>query len=136
MIYWGAGIDLTSCKFCQHPRYKMGMNNNTSKVSQRIYKKMVYFHFIPRLQMLCASEATSKPMRWHHEHVAKNDVMQHPSDSPAWNHFNMTHPSFSSEKRNIFLGLSMDGFQPFGQSRKQYSSWPIVLTPYNLSPWM
>ena len=34
------------------------------------------------------------------------------------------------------LGLSTDGFQPFGQSGQQYSSWPIILTPYNLPPWL
>ena len=34
------------------------------------------------------------------------------------------------------LGLCTDGFQPYGQSGQQYSSWPVILTPYNLPPWM
>ena len=34
------------------------------------------------------------------------------------------------------LGLCTDGFQPFGQSGQQYSSWTIIVTPYNLPPWM
>ena len=62
--------------------------------------------------------------------------MCHPSDYEAWKHFNIIHPSFSSENRNARLGLCTDGFQPFGQSRQQYSSWPIIVTPYNLQPWM
>ena len=62
--------------------------------------------------------------------------MCHPSDSEAWKHFNRTHPSFSYECRNVRLGLCTDGFQPFGQSGQQYSSWPVIVTPYNLPPWM
>ena len=34
------------------------------------------------------------------------------------------------------LGLCTDGFNPFGSSGQQYSSWPVILTPYNLPPWM
>ena len=50
--------------------------------------------------------------------------------------FSRVHPSFSSESRNVRLGLCTDGFQPFGQSGQQYSSWPIIVTLYNLPPWM
>lgn len=34
------------------------------------------------------------------------------------------------------LGLCTDGLSPFGMSGKQYSSWPVIITPYNLPPWM
>ena len=34
------------------------------------------------------------------------------------------------------LGLCTECFQPFGQSGQQYSSWPIIVTPYNLPLWM
>ncbi|XP_058009704.1 uncharacterized protein LOC131183255 [Hevea brasiliensis] len=54
----------------------------------------------------------------------------------AWKHFNKTHPSFVVEVRNVRLGLCTDGFQPFGQSGQQYSSWPVIVTPYNLPPWL
>ncbi|XP_039118907.1 uncharacterized protein LOC120255075 [Dioscorea cayenensis subsp. rotundata] len=60
--------------------------------------------------------------------------MHHCSDSPAWKHFNNTHPTFASESRNVRLGLCTDGFQPFGQTGQQYSSWPVIVTPYNLPP--
>ena len=62
--------------------------------------------------------------------------MNHPSDAVAWKHFDDIHPDFASDSRNVRLGLSTDGFQPFGQSGQQYSSWPIILIPYNLPPWM
>ena len=62
--------------------------------------------------------------------------MCHCSDALAWKHFNQTHPSFSAEIQNVRLGLYADGFQPFGQSGQQYSSWPVIVTPYNLPPWL
>nr|XP_017219141.1 PREDICTED: uncharacterized protein LOC108196387 isoform X2 [Daucus carota subsp. sativus] len=66
----------------------------------------------------------------------EDGVMHHCSDSEEWRQFDRAHPLFSSEVRNVRLGLSADGFQPFGSSGKQYSSWPIIVTPYNLPPWM
>lgn len=77
----------------------------------------------PRLQRLYASPATASHMRWH-------------ADSQKWRQFNREHLSFSSETRNVRLRLSADGFQPFSQTGSQYSSWLIIVTPYNLSPWM
>ncbi|XP_050233237.1 uncharacterized protein LOC126681730 [Mercurialis annua] len=62
--------------------------------------------------------------------------MCQPSDSPAWKHFSKLHTEFAEEIRNIRLGLCTDGFQPFGAFGQNYSSWPVILTPYNLPPGM
>ncbi|XP_073151945.1 uncharacterized protein [Henckelia pumila] len=137
MIYWGTDSDLTECKICEHPRYKPSRrreNHNRSK--QTPYKRMYYFPITPRLQRLYASTATASHMRWHHDHHFDGDTMTHPSDSLAWCHFDETHPGFADEIRNVRLGISTDGFQPFGQTGQQYSTWPIIVTPYNLPPWM
>ncbi|GJU50148.1 transposon, En/Spm-like protein [Tanacetum coccineum] len=63
---------------------------------------------------------------WHDEHVQKDGFMSHPSDAEAWKHFDQTYPPFAEETRNVRLGLCTDGFQPFGQSGKQYSCWPVI----------
>ena len=34
------------------------------------------------------------------------------------------------------LGLTVDGFNPFGNMSTTYSTWPVSLIPYNLPPWM
>ena len=34
------------------------------------------------------------------------------------------------------LGLSTDGFAPFAHYGQSYSCWPVIVTPYNLPPWM
>ncbi|KAL0325300.1 UNVERIFIED_CONTAM: hypothetical protein Sradi_5099300 [Sesamum radiatum] len=62
--------------------------------------------------------------------------MEHPSHGDAWKHFDRTHPPFASDARNVRLGLCIDGFSPFGNSSTPYSCWPVIITVYNLPPWM
>ncbi|GJS78137.1 retrotransposon gag domain, retroviral aspartyl protease [Tanacetum coccineum] len=38
--------------------------------------------------------------------------------------------------RNVRLGLAADGFNPFGNLSQSYSMWPVILTTYNLPPWL
>ncbi|XP_073133636.1 uncharacterized protein [Henckelia pumila] len=137
MIYWGTDSDLTECKICEHPRYKPSRRRGSRTPNKQTpYKRMYYFPITPRLLRLYASTATASHMRWHHDHHSDPETMTHPSDSLAWRHFDETHLWFTAEIRNVRLGLSTDGFQPFGQTGQQYSSWPVILTPYNLPPWM
>ncbi|CAM8979635.1 unnamed protein product [Rhodiola kirilowii] len=75
-------------------------------------------------------------MSWHASPRADMHRMVHPSDGESWKHFDRCHPSFASEPRNVRLGLCTDGFNPWGMSTKQYSIWPVMVTPYNLPPWL
>jgi len=43
---------------------------------------------------------------------------------------------FGKEPQNIRLGLASDGFNPFGINSTGWSTWPVIVTPYNLPPWM
>ncbi|GJY10468.1 zinc finger, PHD-type containing protein [Tanacetum coccineum] len=40
------------------------------------------------------------------------------------------------EPRNVRLGLAVDGFNSFGNLSQSYSMWPVILTTYNLPPWL
>ncbi|KAL1371645.1 hypothetical protein AAHE18_01G148200 [Arachis hypogaea] len=112
MLYYKEDdIPRKECKFCHSPRYKIG-----KKGKQVPLKRMHYLPLIPRLRRLYASMNTASHMRWHFDHEK--------------------HPQFSQEPRNVRLGLCADGFTSFGQSGKQYSCWPIIVTPYNLPPSM
>ncbi|KAM3269420.1 hypothetical protein P3S67_030302 [Capsicum chacoense] len=93
---------------------------------------MYYFSLILRLKRFYTSHTTAADMTWHHEHIKEDGVMRHPSDSEAWKNFNESHSFFADEPRNVRLGLCTDGFQPFIQSGRKYSSWPVIVTPYNL----
>ncbi|KAL5573185.1 hypothetical protein UlMin_022782 [Ulmus minor] len=76
-------------------------------------------------------------MWWHSTGKSKdNDVMRHPVDGKAWQEFDKRHPQFAGDVRNVRLGLAADGFNPFGNMSFLYSMWPVVLTTYNLPPWL
>ncbi|KAM3320922.1 hypothetical protein P3S67_008124 [Capsicum chacoense] len=75
---------------------------------------------------------TAKKMRWRKEENIDDGVMLHPSDSIQWKSFDKSHPTFSTDLRNIRLGLASDGFQPNGNMSSNYSIWTVVLATYNL----
>ena len=128
MIYWKADANYLACKFCGKPRFKV-----TSGRAKVPYKRMWYLPLADRLKMLYQSERTASAMRWHKEHSSEGEIV-HPSDAKAWKHFQSIYEEFASESRNVYLGLCTDGFNPFGKHGRQYSLWPVIVTPYNLPP--
>ncbi|GJY13951.1 hypothetical protein Tco_0383260 [Tanacetum coccineum] len=90
-----------------------------------------------RLQRLYKSNHTAKQMTWHAtEKSTENVKMQHPVDGKAWKNFDTRYPSFAAEPKNVRLGLATDGFNPFGNLSQSYNMWRIILTTYNLPPWL
>ncbi|CAM8953703.1 unnamed protein product [Rhodiola kirilowii] len=75
-------------------------------------------------------------MSWHAMPRQDGTRMVHPWDGESWKHFDRVHQQFASKPRNVRLGLCTDGFNPWGMSTKQYSVWPVMVTPYNLPPWL
>jgi len=62
--------------------------------------------------------------------------MRHLADGEAWKDFDSLHPDFSSEIRNVRLGLTSDGFNPFRTMSISHSTWPIMMVVYNFPPWL
>ncbi|XP_049399799.1 uncharacterized protein LOC125863867 [Solanum stenotomum] len=136
MIYWNDTEDQINCKICKAPRYKQFKGesiDNSSKIPAKVFR---YFPLIPRLQRLFMSTKTSTEMRWHAEGRTKDGVMRHPADSIAWRNFDETHVDFAQDPRNVRLGLASDGFSPFKSMSISHSTWPVILIPYNLPPWL
>jgi hypothetical protein len=75
-------------------------------------------------------------MRWHKEKCVDDGVLRHPVNSIAWKTFDEKHRSFALDPHNVRLGLASDGFNLFGTMSIAHSTWPVVLVPYNLPPWM
>lgn len=61
---------------------------------------------------------------------------KHLADGLAWNAFDARYPDFAADPCNVRLGLASDGFNPFRTMSATYSVWPVMLIPYNLSPWL
>ncbi|XP_077232589.1 uncharacterized protein LOC143869927 [Tasmannia lanceolata] len=143
MLYWRETTNLSSCSKCGTSRWKTTENNtvnegtNSCKKDKKIPAKVLrHFPLKGRLQMLFMSSKTSSYMRWHHEGRKDDSVLRHPADSPAWQDFDVQHEGFSLEPRNVRLGLASDGFNPFRSMNITHSTWPVILIPYNLPPWM
>ncbi|KAL3696626.1 hypothetical protein R1sor_010702 [Riccia sorocarpa] len=57
-------------------------------------------------------------------------------DSPAVQHVEQTWPEFRRDPRHLRFGLASDGVSPYGVKSSSHSIWPVVLTNYNVSPWL
>ncbi|KAG8370027.1 hypothetical protein BUALT_Bualt14G0075000 [Buddleja alternifolia] len=132
ILYYKENKDRRECPFCCLPRYKPGKSGSRKQVP---FKVLRFLPLIPRLQRLYASSYTCEHMSWHARNHSEDD-MAHPSHGEAWRHFDRTHLSFASDPRNVRLGLCTDGFSPFGNSSIPYFCWPVIITVYNLPPWM
>ena len=64
------------------------------------------------------------------------DWLKHPADGEAWQDFDRKFPGFSNDVRNVLLGLAADDFNHFRTMGTLYSTWPVVLMPYNFPPSM
>lgn len=80
------------------------------------------------------STEKAEQLMWHSTHQSQDGIMRHPVDSFAWNITNQKWPHFSSDPRNLRLGLATDGFNPFNNLSTTYSCWPVILVIYNLPP--
>ncbi|GKD83249.1 retrotransposon protein, putative, ty3-gypsy subclass [Tanacetum coccineum] len=85
----------------------MSRGTDSNIPGKKVPKKVLcYFSIIPRLKRVYKSSHTAKEMTWHATGKC-------------------TEP-----------GLAADGFNPFGNLNQSYSIWPVILTTYNLPPWL
>ncbi|KAL5579027.1 hypothetical protein UlMin_011469 [Ulmus minor] len=134
-LFWNENSMSETCPVCSESRWKMQKGRRMGKNVP--HKVLRYFPLAPRLKRLFATSKTAKLMRWHQAGKSTNDnVMRHPVDGRAWKDFDRKHPEFADDVRNVRLGLAADGFNPFNNMSISYSMWPVVLTTYNLPPWL
>ena len=131
IIYWNEDAEKIECHVCEEPRYKCG------KKSPR--KVVWYFPLIPRMWRYFTDKKEAKRMRWHadRKHANGTDgVLRHPADGSQWKAVACEYPEFAKEPRNLRLGMSTDGLNPFGNQSSAHSTWPMFVWMYNLSPWL
>ncbi|XP_071714749.1 uncharacterized protein [Rutidosis leptorrhynchoides] len=132
-LFWKENENKDRCPVCNESRWK-DKNTNGRKVAHKVLR---YFPLTPRLKRLYSSRHTAKDMTWHATgKCTENGKMRHPVDGTTWKDFDTRYPDFAREPRNVRLGLSADGFNPFGNTNSSYSMWPVILTTYNLPPWL
>ncbi|XP_013694784.2 uncharacterized protein LOC106398827 [Brassica napus] len=124
---------LEKCPKCKASRWKTNIHTGEKKkgVPQKVLR---YFPIIPRLKRMFRSEKTAKDLRWHFSNKSSDGKLRHPVDSVTWDQMNAKYPTFAAEERNLRLGLSTDGFNPFNMKNSIYSCWPVLVVNYNLPP--
>ncbi|KAL0546536.1 hypothetical protein IC582_016447 [Cucumis melo] len=125
----------TKCPKCGLSRWKIN-KNSTKENSGVAAKQMWYFPIVPRFIRMFKNFENAKNLRWHAMDRKIDDIMRHPADTPSWRLIDHMWPTFGSEPRNLRLGLSTDGINPFGDLSSNYSCWPVITTIYNLPPWL
>jgi len=99
---------------------------------------MWYLSPIDRLRHLFSNPRDSELMRWWALDERKKDdgVLRHPSDAQQWKDFDAKYQEFHEDPRNVRFTLSTDGMNPFGDRTSTHSTWPVLLSIYNLPPWL
>ncbi|XP_010506933.1 PREDICTED: uncharacterized protein LOC104783481 [Camelina sativa] len=101
-----------TCPKCKSSRWKTNMH--TGEVKKGVpHKVLRYFPIISRLKRMFRSEKVDVDLRWHFNNKSTDGKLRHPVDSVTWKSMNDKYPSFIAEQRNLRLGLSTDGFNPF-----------------------
>ncbi|XP_019261871.1 PREDICTED: uncharacterized protein LOC109239741 [Nicotiana attenuata] len=135
MLFWKENANAENCSICGSSRWKSG--GPLTKASSKIPAKVLrYFPLKPRLQRIFMCPETAAAMRWHANERPNDGNIRHPAYGEAWKAFDSLHPDFSRDARNVRLGLSSDGFNPFRTMSISHSTWPVMLMNYNLSPWI
>ena len=75
-------------------------------------------------------------MRWHDEGRTKDGKIRHPADAECWKDLDARYPDFAADPRNPRIGIGSDGVNPFRSMSSKHSTWPVMLIPYNLPPWI
>ncbi|KAJ9535140.1 hypothetical protein OSB04_un001782 [Centaurea solstitialis] len=139
MLYRNADADLSECRICGTSRYKRNRmkENNGGKQNNGSPSKMLwYLPIIPRLRRLLANAKDARLLRSHAEEHKMDGKIRHAADSPQWRNIDRSFEEFGNENRNVRLGLSSDGINPFGNMSSRHSTWPVLLSIYNLPPWL
>nr|XP_004492006.1 uncharacterized protein LOC101504571 [Cicer arietinum] len=123
LLYRNEFEELTKCPRCGLSCYKMKDGDSIyDESSKRPPAKVLwYLPIVPR---------------WHADERKRDGQLRHPADSLKWKKINDLYPEFGSEPRNLRLGLSTDGMNPYGNLSSNHSLWPVLLVIYNLPPWI
>ncbi|XP_074346990.1 uncharacterized protein LOC141685807 [Apium graveolens] len=120
MLYWAENKDKVECHTCGVSRCVVqekkgsGVNNEPEKLIHKVPANVMrYFPLNPRLQRMFMCKEFSKIMTWHLVGRKKDGKLRHPADGEAWKMMDAQYTDFSSEHRNVNLGVVADGFCPY-----------------------
>ncbi len=139
ILYRKEYASLDECPTCAASRYKSNSNtglepSGRTEGTQRKIPQLVmwYLPVKDRIKRIYSNPRDVELMRWHEEGHKKDGIIRHPADARQWINFDAQYREFAKDPRNIRFALSTDGVNPFGDMSSSHSTWPVLLTMYNL----
>jgi hypothetical protein len=129
VLYEGVSEHLTECPTCHEPRYITGSNSVPRRVAR-------YFDIIKHLQRLFKCPKVANHMTWADSHRSRGQLMRSVADSEQWKAIDRNEPEFAALPTNLRLGLVGDGIIPYKNNAIKHSTWVLLITIYNLPPWL
>jgi hypothetical protein len=96
----------------------------------------VVFSYNTTFEVFLQEQKNAKLMTWHKSNRKQDHMLRHPADGSQWRKIDRKYKYFVGEARNIRFGLSIDGFNPFGEFSSGHITWPVTLCMFNLPGWM
>ncbi|XP_013607828.1 PREDICTED: uncharacterized protein LOC106314511 [Brassica oleracea var. oleracea] len=130
--------DAVSCPRCSESRWEKDKQSGEEKKGVPA-KVLRYFPIKDRFRRMFRSKRLAEELCWHSTNASEDGTMRHPVDSLTWVQINNKWPgfaaeAFAAEARNLRLGISTDGMNPFSIQNTNHSTWPVLLVNYNMSP--
>ena len=133
ILYRNQYEDLVSCPRCSESRWEK--DKHTGEKKKGIPTKVLrYFPIKDRFRRMFRSKRMAESLCWHFTNASEDGTMRHPVDSLTWVHVNEKWPEFAADPRNLRLGLSTDGMNPFSIQNTKYNTWHVLLVNYNMAP--
>ena len=96
-----------------------------------------YLPVVDRLRRMFLNPKEAALMTWwDDERKVGDDVIAHLADGTQWQRFYDKHKDFSANPSNVWFGLSTDGMNSFNERSNDHSTWPVILTMYNIPTWL
>lgn len=112
--------NLESCPRCKVSRWEMDKHSNELKVGIPA-KVLRYFPIKDRFRRMFRSQRMAEDLRWHYTNATEDGTMRHPVDSISWAQVNAKWPDFAADPRNLRLGISTDGMNPFSMQSTNHA---------------
>ncbi|XP_031097022.1 uncharacterized protein LOC116001278 [Ipomoea triloba] len=117
ILYWKEYKDLHVCPKCGTSRYKRKNVDDVCEGKKGPPTKVLrYLPVIPRFKRMFSNPKEANNLQWHAIGRKDDGKLRHSVDSPQWRNIDRRWPEFSTENRNLRLGLCTDGMNPHGVS--------------------
>jgi len=132
VAFTGENTNKDRCPTCNEERYKVGKNRE--KLSEG-RKKAAYWSVINSLQMQYNDKKRAQLLRYRNEYINTDEYSAENKIGDVFDglcYKNLTRAGFFTNRRDVALLGSMDGFQLFRQKRDD--CWVVLLINANLPP--